>query len=50
MIRNTLFNLENYGFSYSNPGDYTATFVVKNATIEGSKEIVREIQISSLPE
>lgn len=37
--------LTTYQFTYNTPGKYTVTFVAKNATAEGSKELVRELEI-----
>jgi len=41
--------LEEYRYTYTTPGTYKAHFVAKNATIEGSKEIVQALDITILP-
>lgn len=38
--------LDEYQYTYSQPGTYTAYFVVTNATSEGKKEIVKEFTIT----
>ncbi len=38
--------MEEYAYSYAHPGTYTAVFVAKNATIDGQKEVVREIELT----
>lgn len=36
---------ESYGYIYYRPGEYTATFVARNASIYGDKEQVRNVKI-----
>ena len=42
--------MEEYTYSYDLPGEYTAVFVAKNATIDGEKEVVREVNLTITPE
>ncbi|MEX2232857.1 MAG: DUF5017 domain-containing protein [Cyclobacteriaceae bacterium] len=41
--------LEEYAYVYTKPGTYTAHFVAINASIEGRKEVVKEITITITP-
>ena len=38
--------IEEYAYTYSKPGTYTAHFVSINASIEGKKEVVKEFTIT----
>lgn len=37
--------LRSYEYTYTEPGEYTVTFVAANASVYGRKEVVREVKI-----
>lgn len=41
--------LEEFSYTYDQPGTYRAVFVSKNATIEDSKEVITEMEIIIVP-
>ena len=41
--------LEEYTYTYSQPGTYTAYFIAINATIDGSKEIIQQFKLTIEP-
>lgn len=41
--------IEEYRYTYTKPGNYTAYFIATNASIEGRKDVIREINITIAP-
>jgi len=41
--------IPSYSYTYKTAGTYTATFVVSNATIDQTKEVVKQIEITVTP-
>ena len=44
-IKNASFDLKNYTYIYNEPGEYTVTFVARNANAWGYKEQIKELKI-----
>lgn len=45
-IKNYSQRLSQYGYKFAASGEYTVTFVAKNATSEGEQSVVREVKIT----
>ncbi len=41
--------IEEYQYTYSTPGNYKVYFIAKNANIENSEEVIRELDITIVP-
>lgn len=48
-IKSLISDLPNYSYVYSQPGEYTVTFVVSNATADQQKTMVKELTVKVEP-
>lgn len=48
-IKNTSFNLSQYGEEYKEPGTYKVTFIATNASYQNAEKVIKELTITVLP-